>query len=389
MILVMTVRNHSSPHPDAVQSVGGSNITIRNNRLEGPWQAQTSAIIFKADFAPIRNAVIEGNLLSGGTYSLYVLSTSKYAVGGDVSVRATCSFGTRGSLVISIGTQGLSVETPSITAPRSDTDPHTPAQLSHSLAVGLRAAVAVSSPGRDSSCIFNTRSPHRGRSRSVPWRIRAETEAGQARVAADRRPDGRSTASESCVDLGFDRTRGWFLAVALIVTTVGLVATGTSGAASAQRWDGADRYATSVRMSQESFPAGADVVLIATGQTSPDALAAGPAAAALDARPILLTTNNQLPAAVRNELLRLDPSAVYLLGGPSAIGPDVERDRSRTRRLLPMSGALQGTTDTRQRPPSPNSPSLPPTPSTSLPDQALPMHFQLVHRAVLCGVRCC
>ena len=77
----------SSPHLDAVQSVGGYDITIRNNRLEGPWRAQTSAIIFKADFAPFRNVVIEGNLLSGGTYSLYVLSTSKHAVGGDVSVR--------------------------------------------------------------------------------------------------------------------------------------------------------------------------------------------------------------------------------------------------------------------------------------------------------------
>ena len=223
---------------------------------------------------------------------------------------------------------------------------------------------------------------------AVPLSAMANPSGDRAhtRVAADRRPDGRSTASKSCVDLGLDRTRGWFLAVALIVTTVGLVATGTSGAASAQRWDGADRYATSVRISQESFPAGADVVLIATGQTSPDALAAGPAAAALDA-PILLTTNNQLPAAVRNELLRLDPSAVYLLGGPSAIGPDVER-QVRPRRLLPMSGGLQGTTDTRQRPPSPNSPSLPPTRSTSLPVQALPMHSQLVHRAVFCGVRC-
>ena len=30
--------------------------------------------------------MIEGNLLSGGTYSLYLLSTSKHAVGGDVSV---------------------------------------------------------------------------------------------------------------------------------------------------------------------------------------------------------------------------------------------------------------------------------------------------------------
>jgi hypothetical protein len=78
----------SSPHYDAVQSVGGNNIVIRNNRLEGPFRGQTSAIIMKADFAAITNVVIENNLLSGGTYSLYLVSEDGYpALGSDVQVR--------------------------------------------------------------------------------------------------------------------------------------------------------------------------------------------------------------------------------------------------------------------------------------------------------------
>lgn len=90
-----------------------------------------------------------------------------------------------------------------------------------------------------------------------------------------------------------------------------------------ERWAGADRYATSVRISQEAFPAGADTVFVATGQSFPDALAAGPAAATLGA-PILLTAANQLPAAVSTELQRLDPSVIYLLGGSAAIATGVE-----------------------------------------------------------------
>ena len=89
------------------------------------------------------------------------------------------------------------------------------------------------------------------------------------------------------------------------------------------RLAGEDRYATSVRISQEAFPAGADAVFLATGQSFPDALAAGPAAATLGA-PILLTGTNQLPAAVGTELQRLDPSTIYLLGGSAAISTGVE-----------------------------------------------------------------
>ena len=85
-----------------------------------------------------------------------------------------------------------------------------------------------------------------------------------------------------------------------------------------ERWAGTDRYATSVRISEAAFPTGADTVFLATGQSFPDALAAGPAAATLTA-PILLTAANQLPSAVSAELKRLNPSTIYLLGGSAAI----------------------------------------------------------------------
>ena len=90
-----------------------------------------------------------------------------------------------------------------------------------------------------------------------------------------------------------------------------------------ERWAGSDRYATSVRISQAAFSSGADTVFLATGQSFPDALSAGPAAATLNA-PILLTSANQLPSAVSAELKRLNPSTVYLLGGSAAISAAVE-----------------------------------------------------------------
>jgi putative cell wall-binding protein len=90
-----------------------------------------------------------------------------------------------------------------------------------------------------------------------------------------------------------------------------------------ERWSGADRYATSVVVSQKAFPSGANTVFLATGESFPDALAAGPLAATRNA-PILLTATNQLPSAVRSELQRLNPSVIYLLGGPAAIAAEVE-----------------------------------------------------------------
>ncbi len=92
-------------------------------------------------------------------------------------------------------------------------------------------------------------------------------------------------------------------------------------AASVGRVSGADRIATAVAVSQDSFPAGnAGAVVLARGDAYPDALVGGPLAAAKNA-PLLLTEGSTLPAATATELKRVLPAGgtVYVLGGTSAV----------------------------------------------------------------------
>ena len=81
---------------------------------------------------------------------------------------------------------------------------------------------------------------------------------------------------------------------------------------------GADRYATSVAVSQATFPDGATRVYLATGRNFPDALAGGPVAAN-GPGPLLLVPGTCVPEAVRNEIDRLGASRITLLGGASAV----------------------------------------------------------------------
>ncbi len=94
---------------------------------------------------------------------------------------------------------------------------------------------------------------------------------------------------------------------------------------SVTRLSGADRYATSVAISQDAYPAGAGTVLIAVGSGFPDALAGGPLAKKLDG-PVLLTATNALPDSVRDEILRLDPDTIVVLGGTSVVSDAVYAD---------------------------------------------------------------
>ena len=94
------------------------------------------------------------------------------------------------------------------------------------------------------------------------------------------------------------------------------------GGVASQRLAGADRYGTAVEVSRDTFDS-AQTVVLATGESYADALGASSYAGVLRA-PVLLTRARSLPAEVRGEIERLGASRVVIVGGPRAIGEDVE-----------------------------------------------------------------
>ena len=124
--------------------------------------------------------------------------------------------------------------------------------------------------------------------------------------------------------------RSWRLVGAVLLLVGGYVAASVGGApngeaadtlvASTTAWppavtriEGADRYGTSVALSQASFQPGVPVVYVATGANYPDALS-GAAAAAQDKGPLLLVRPTSLPPGLAEELTRLAPGRIVVQG---------------------------------------------------------------------------
>lgn len=87
---------------------------------------------------------------------------------------------------------------------------------------------------------------------------------------------------------------------------------------------GADRYATAVAVSRDTFGPPATAALLATGTNWPDAVT-GAAAAGRLGSPVLLV-RDPLPAGVAAELQRLTPTTAYALGGTGAVPLAVVRE---------------------------------------------------------------
>jgi putative cell wall-binding protein len=90
-----------------------------------------------------------------------------------------------------------------------------------------------------------------------------------------------------------------------------------------RRDSGRDRYATAAVISHRAFPTSADIVYVATGETFPDALVAGPAAIS-DQAPLLLVRRDSVPSYTRNELARLGPRSIIIVGGTGNVSSGVE-----------------------------------------------------------------
>lgn len=95
-----------------------------------------------------------------------------------------------------------------------------------------------------------------------------------------------------------------------------------TGAPAVSRLSGADRYEVAVNVSKEAFPGTAPVVYIVKGSDYPDALSAAPAAVS-DGAPLLLTRPDSLPAIVANEIKRLRPQKIVVVGGTGSVTPAV------------------------------------------------------------------
>src|SRR5450755_629397 len=127
----------------------------------------------------------------------------------------------------------------------------------------------------------------------------------------------------------FMRVRRCATAIAVLGCAVAVpVGTGGSATAAVGSWgfvrvQGSDRYATAAAIARTAFPSKASSVVVASGVSFPDALAASYLAGVVDG-PILLTDPLELPSVTSAELTALGATQAYIVGGTSALSAHVE-----------------------------------------------------------------
>lgn len=122
--------------------------------------------------------------------------------------------------------------------------------------------------------------------------------------------------------------RGAIASIAALAAFAAVPLTGasaTSTFAFSRTFDGADRYDTAAKIASGSGFSNVGNVVVATGESFPDALAGSSLAAALGS-PVLLTAAASVPTATGSALVNLKPTKVTLLGGTTAISTAVENE---------------------------------------------------------------
>ena len=77
------INKNGSPHADAVQCRGGSNVTIRYNIMDMAikWESQgyksNACLMFSAEVGDMKSVKVYGNRFEGGNYSIYFGETGK------------------------------------------------------------------------------------------------------------------------------------------------------------------------------------------------------------------------------------------------------------------------------------------------------------------------
>ncbi|PPI43728.1 cell wall-binding repeat-containing protein [Rathayibacter tritici] len=100
---------------------------------------------------------------------------------------------------------------------------------------------------------------------------------------------------------------------------LGCSSVSTSAGIDVTRLAGTDRQGTAVEISKAVYGANVPVVYVATGANFPDALSAAPAAAK-QGGPLLLVDRDSMSQPVRDELARLKPAKIVVVGSSLSVG---------------------------------------------------------------------
>ena len=84
------------------------------------------------------------------------------------------------------------------------------------------------------------------------------------------------------------------------------------------RISGSDRYETSAKISQRTFPHQIEKIVLASGENFADILVAGSLANKENA-PVLLTQKEKLPQVIKDEINRLSPEQIIIVGGEKSV----------------------------------------------------------------------
>jgi putative cell wall-binding protein len=122
-------------------------------------------------------------------------------------------------------------------------------------------------------------------------------------------------------------------AVAAVLAAQTVLAPAVQAYPAVERYGGADRYAVSVLVSEKTFEPGVDVAYIASGVGFADALSAS-AVAGIQNAPVLLVPSSGIPEAVSDELIRLAPTRIVVVGGPASIDVETLNDLQNYSRIV-------------------------------------------------------
>ena len=119
------------------------------------------------------------------------------------------------------------------------------------------------------------------------------------------------------------------LLIAASLAVAGSTAPASAAPSTTERVFGNSRYATAAEVALRQFDESnrpVQAVVITTGEKFPDALVAGPLAAAGQPKPMLLVQQSSLPAETRSAIEQLDPQGLIIVGGESAVSSAVEAE---------------------------------------------------------------